>query len=407
MDNFGERADLILLFKEYFESKRYMKTWFNYGFDRHMFYNHGIDVRGFAGDAMHMARLADPTRGPQEYSLSNLSGFYARDIMAIKVKILDALKNNPSLTESQKNTIKVYEKNFVHQTAVKTKLKNLFRRQKVLKNGELGKTFEVPMMEELHTSSTEIESWVHYSTLDAESTYYLREILITELRKFKVDFEGMKNLFDLYCKYWLPFGEVLTELERNGIRVNKEHLARAEKNALEDIVALQEGFKQWVLKIRPDLDEFNPSSTQQLQQLLYAPFKRSHPVKKTQSEHDGSENDDFMNDFDKAELEMAGRELKETVAGVKAPRNIDTDMEFPLVREFKVPNTKVVSCNEGIIEEGQKKPLAQRVMRIEGLGIKPPLNTASGLPSVDVQSLQMLAGNVEKGKFGAAYDHFQ
>ena len=45
VDNFGERHELVQMFKEYFEDPNYLKTWFNYGFDRHIFYNHGIDVK--------------------------------------------------------------------------------------------------------------------------------------------------------------------------------------------------------------------------------------------------------------------------------------------------------------------------------------------------------------------------
>lgn len=57
IDNFGENAGLINHFKDYLENNSYKKVWHNYGFDRHLFYNHGIDVRGFGGDTMHMARL--------------------------------------------------------------------------------------------------------------------------------------------------------------------------------------------------------------------------------------------------------------------------------------------------------------------------------------------------------------
>lgn len=42
-----------MIFKEYFEDEKYKKIWHNYGFDRHIFYNHGIDVKGFGGDTMH------------------------------------------------------------------------------------------------------------------------------------------------------------------------------------------------------------------------------------------------------------------------------------------------------------------------------------------------------------------
>lgn len=59
------------------------------------------------------------------------------------------------------------------------------------------------------------------------------------------------------------------------------------------------------------------------------------------------------------------------------------------------------------MEEGSLKPLKYRMMKIEGLGIRPPAYTASGLPSVDVQALHLLTGNVEKGKYGLAYEHFE
>ena len=50
--------------------------WHNYSFDRHVIYNHGIDVKGLGGDTMHMARLFDPSKGPKEYSLARLTDFY-------------------------------------------------------------------------------------------------------------------------------------------------------------------------------------------------------------------------------------------------------------------------------------------------------------------------------------------
>lgn len=38
------------------------KAWHNYGFDRHVLYNHDIDCQGLVGDTMHMARLWDTSR---------------------------------------------------------------------------------------------------------------------------------------------------------------------------------------------------------------------------------------------------------------------------------------------------------------------------------------------------------
>jgi len=45
IDNYLDSKDLVLVFKEYFEDMNYKKVWHNYGFDRHIFFNHGIDVK--------------------------------------------------------------------------------------------------------------------------------------------------------------------------------------------------------------------------------------------------------------------------------------------------------------------------------------------------------------------------
>jgi len=65
---------------------------------------------------------------------------------------------------------------------------------------------------------------VHYACLDAEVTFFLSETFIHLLKELPTNFEGLMNMMDVYDKYWLPFGETLTDLERIGIKVDKEHL---------------------------------------------------------------------------------------------------------------------------------------------------------------------------------------
>ena len=69
IDNFADAEGTLMEFKQYFESEDYLKCWHNYGFDRHILFNHGIDCKGFGGDTMHMARLFDPSLMPGSYSL--------------------------------------------------------------------------------------------------------------------------------------------------------------------------------------------------------------------------------------------------------------------------------------------------------------------------------------------------
>lgn len=50
------------------------QVWHNYGFDRHVLSNMGIECRGFAGDTLHMARLLDASRrGSKTYALDSLT----------------------------------------------------------------------------------------------------------------------------------------------------------------------------------------------------------------------------------------------------------------------------------------------------------------------------------------------
>lgn len=78
----------------------------------------------------------------------------------------------------------------------------------------------------------------------------------------------------LYAKYWLPFGELLTDMERIGIKIDLNHLKEAELTAVKDKIEYEQKFLEWVHKIQDDAHEFNPSSVQQLQQLLFAPFNK-------------------------------------------------------------------------------------------------------------------------------------
>ena len=53
--------DVLNEFRDFFASNTIKKVWHNYGFDRHV-ENMKLDMRGFRGDTMHMARLYDSAR---------------------------------------------------------------------------------------------------------------------------------------------------------------------------------------------------------------------------------------------------------------------------------------------------------------------------------------------------------
>lgn len=63
IDNLGAAEGVLQEFKDWFEDPNIPKVWHNYGFDRHVLFNEGINCKGFYGDTMHMARLWDTSRG--------------------------------------------------------------------------------------------------------------------------------------------------------------------------------------------------------------------------------------------------------------------------------------------------------------------------------------------------------
>jgi DNA polymerase-1 len=91
-----------------------------------------------------------------------------------------------------------------------------------------------PDIEEMHTDERHVRPWVEYSTFDAEITYFLRETLAHLLCQLECKEEGMKDMSELYAKYWLPFGELLTDMERVGFKVDTNYLKEIELTAEKD-----------------------------------------------------------------------------------------------------------------------------------------------------------------------------
>ena len=96
IDNYADAKDVMLEFKDYFEDPEYLKCWHNYGYDRHILYNHGIDCKGFGGDTMQMARLHDPSRMPNEYALSKLSKVLDRQVEETKMDMIETIRQEIS-----------------------------------------------------------------------------------------------------------------------------------------------------------------------------------------------------------------------------------------------------------------------------------------------------------------------
>jgi hypothetical protein len=232
IDNLDDSCGLLQEFKEWFENERFLKVWHNYGFDRHVMWNEGINAKGFGGDTMHMARLQNTSRMISGgYSLENLTA---------------------ELLQRRKQP-----------------MKELFGIHRKRKDGSDGLVLDVPPVEELQRNPKHRVKWIKYSCYDAEGTWLIREKLDEELGKMPWFRDHYLN--EYYYRHMRPFGEVLTDLERRGIRVDaKDYLAKVEKQAREDRAYHVNTFKQWAYhQIGADGLALNTGSAPQLSTFLF------------------------------------------------------------------------------------------------------------------------------------------
>ena len=247
------------IFRPYFESEDVKKAWHNYSFDRHVIENHGVTLRGFAADTMHMARLWNSNR--------KLEGGYS----------LEALSSDPKVMSDAGEMFSDAGEELIRS---KRSIKKIFGKPKLKKDGTPGKTIILPPIEEIQVDPEVRQTWIEYSALDAQATWFLRESLEAKLRGIECEacpvltakphFKKSNNLWEFYTHYLRPFGEVLTDMEHNGMFVDKEHLANAEVQALQDRNVAEEYFRAWAIDKCPAAEFMNVGSGIQVRQLLFA-----------------------------------------------------------------------------------------------------------------------------------------
>ena len=229
IDNLDDSFGVLQEFKDFFENENILTVWHNFGFDRHVMWNEGIDVRGFGGDTMHMARLQDTSRGG--YSLEALTD-----------DLLDRRKKP---------------------------MKEIFGVARLRKDGSEGSLMDIPPVEVLQRDPRYRRQWIEYSAFDAEGTWLLRRELQHRLEQMAW-FNGY-NLWDYYFIHMRKFGMVLTDMERRGMRVDaRNYLAHVELQAREDRKGHVETFRRWAYeKIGVDGLAINPASSAQLATFLF------------------------------------------------------------------------------------------------------------------------------------------
>ena len=229
IDNLDDSAGLLnTYFTNWLQDTDVLKIWHNYGFDRHVLYNEGINVQGFGGDTLHMARLCDTSR--MKYSLE-------------------------SLTED-----------LLHER--KVPMKEIFGEARPRKDGTPGALIDLPPMERLQRDPNTRTNWILYSAKDAKSTYDLYQHLKVKLQS--TPWINDYNLMEYYHMHMRPFGELLTDLERRGMLIATNYLADVEIQARKDRTEHEKTFRKWAAEqIGPDGLAMNLASSVQLTTFLF------------------------------------------------------------------------------------------------------------------------------------------
>jgi len=239
IDNLDDAFGVLQVFKPWFEDKRFLKVWHNYGFDRHVMWNEAIDCQGFGGDTMHMARLQNTAR----LQLPNT------DFKGYSLEALTAHLQNRR----------------------KKPMKEIFGVKRLRKDGTEGNIVDVPPVEILQRDPKFRTPWIVYSSYDAEGTWLIRKTLQEKLEKMPWTRDRKHNLYEFYHTYLREFGEVLTDMERRGILVDaKDYLAGVEVQARKDREEHLKTFQTWAAKqIGPDGLAINVGSSTQLGTFLF------------------------------------------------------------------------------------------------------------------------------------------
>ena len=234
IDNLDDAHGILQEFKPWMEDERFKKIWHNYGFDRHVMWNEGILCKGFGGDTMHMARLQDTSR------MKNGGGY---SLEALTDELL-GMRKRP--------------------------MKEIFGVPRIRKDGTPGSILDIPPIDVLQRDPKFRKNFIDYSCYDAVGTWNLHQKLVELLKKLPWISEDT-NLYDYYWTNMREFGEVLTDMERRGVRVDaKDYLASVEVQARQDRKDHLRKFREWAAtEIGPDGLAINPASSVQLCTLLF------------------------------------------------------------------------------------------------------------------------------------------
>lgn len=433
VDNIGPEGELLQMFKAWFEDDKYKKVWHNYSFDRHVMGNEDINCGGFYGDTFHMARLHDTSR--EKVAGTSGDGY---SLAALSESLLDS-------------------------DLLKTKMIDLFGVAKLKKDGTEGKVKTLPPIREIQESPEHREDWIWYSALDAISTWWVHNELKGQLQRkeWVVGRKRIGDMYNFYREYLCAFGELLTEMEKNGIKIDtKIHLREAEERARADRARMEELFIDWASKYCPDARKMNIKSSVQVGQFLFGHWKdkkrqaggevREFEIEKDEEElaeeqKDAVEKNPYIN-HSSPDLKQLLKERKLKVSGKKADL-VERLMAYDSIgTNFHTKSKEELAemcISRGLPHEGKveklidlliqdvrfaqsmarehdkaeasaietKKPSKKKTISINSVGATPVSFSPAGTPQVSAAVLRKLSGSnlfedEKDAVYGSLYEHF-
>lgn len=180
------------------------------------------------------------------------------------------------------------------------------------------------------------------------------------------------GMMALYEMGWRDFGELLTDIESVGIRIDSEYLEEQMKRATGDAEEKSKKFLEWASRsVCPDAIHMNPASQMQKRQLFFGGinvrFKKSEKLKEPPVK---------VQKGDVMELPwvLGMKYIEDRTAEFEPGYEGQTvqDAEF---RSFSIENVA------DFVEEGKDKPLKKRDIKLCSLKLIPTEYTAKGFAS--------------------------
>eukprot|EP00002_Diphylleia_rotans_P030256 TRINITY_DN6204_c0_g1_i5.p1 TRINITY_DN6204_c0_g1~~TRINITY_DN6204_c0_g1_i5.p1 ORF type:complete len:782 (-),score=120.16 TRINITY_DN6204_c0_g1_i5:995-3340(-) len=264
--------------RDFLASQKYRKAFHNISVCTHLIHrlDHTI-TNGIVADTMHMARLHDT--GLESYKLRYLSKRYLPSSMTSLLPLRETRgQGRPSLASADK-TQQQYRDSADPYRAV-DKLEDaieecpieMYQKPKERKD----QTMDILLDEEPYRQQI-----LEFAATDAYLTWHLHSYMCELLSKSPwVLFDQKKNgnMHQFYISTWLPFGILLTDMERRGVKVDTQLLKTMETQAVEELAAYEKQFLDWASSFSPQAKFMNISSPQQKSFLLFGKGEKSFLV---------------------------------------------------------------------------------------------------------------------------------